>query len=80
MIDNFGDMQTRRDFITKVFRVTTLAIVAGTSGYLLLRNESDEVCNFDFVCKNCKNLKKCKLPEAKEFNKKNRNLQIDGRF
>lgn len=72
MINNYRAMQTRRDFITKVFRTTTLAIVAGTSGYLLLRNESDEVCNFDFVCKNCNNLKKCELPEAKEFNNKNK--------
>ncbi len=69
---NFVNMKTRRDFITKVFRATTLAIVAGTSGYLLLRNESDEVCDFDFVCRNCNKLKKCGLPEAKEFNNKNK--------
>ncbi len=73
MNNNFGNMQTRRDFITKVFRVSTLAIVAGTSGYLLFRDKSDEVCNYDFVCKNCNNLKKCELPEAKEFNNNNNN-------
>lgn len=65
-------MYTRRDFITKIFRIGTLAIVASVSGYLLLRKEPDYVCNFDFICKNCKKLKSCGLPEAKEFNRKNK--------
>ncbi len=60
-------MQTRRNFITSIFRVISLTIIASVSGYLLFREESDEVCNFDFVCKNCKNLKACNLPEAKKL-------------
>lgn len=64
-------MYTRRDFITTILRTTTFAVVAGASGYLIFREESDEVCNFEFVCKDCKKLKECSLPEAKEFNNKN---------
>lgn len=60
-------MQTRRDFIKKSFRMAGMAVLVGGSGYLLLREESDEACDFEFVCKNCKKLKECKLPEAKTF-------------
>ena len=59
-------MRTRRNFIISIFRIISLAIIASVSGYLLIRDESDEICNFDFVCKNCKNLKACNLPEAKD--------------
>ena len=61
-------MQTRRDFIKKSLRTAGFAVLAGGSGYLLLRDKSDEPCDFEFVCKNCKKLKECKLPEAKEYN------------
>ncbi len=44
--------------------MATFTVLAGASGYLLLRDQSDEVCNFDFVCRDCKKLKECNLPEA----------------
>jgi len=59
-------MYTRKDFILKIIRTATFASLAGVSGYLLLREPTDETCNFDFVCRDCKNLKECKLPEAKD--------------
>ena len=63
-------MYTRKEFIIKTFRMATFTALAGVSGYLLLREQSDEACNFDFVCRNCKKLKECKLPEAVEQKKK----------
>lgn len=63
-------MYTRRDFIKKTFRTASFAVLAGGGGYLLLREQSDEVCDFEFVCKNCKKLKNCNLPEAKEYGNK----------
>jgi len=63
-VANLLTMITRKDFIIKIFRTATFASLAGLSGYLLLREQTDEVCNFDFVCKNCKKLKACNLPEA----------------
>jgi len=63
-------MYNRRDFIKKTFRTVSFAVLAGGGGYLLLREQSDEVCDFKFVCKNCKKLKKCNLPEAKEYENK----------
>lgn len=59
-------MYTRKDFIIKVLRMTTFTVLAGASGYLLFREQSDEACNFDFVCRDCKKLKECNLPEAKD--------------
>lgn len=60
-------MQDRREFIIKLARGVTLATIIGVSGALILRKRDDEICNFDFVCSNCKKLKNCKLPEAKQF-------------
>jgi len=31
----------------------------------------EEKCELDFICKNCKQLKNCSLPEADDFKKKN---------
>ena len=69
-------MQTRKNFIISTFRAISLAIIASISAYLLIREESDETCNFDFVCKNCKNLKSCNLPEAKNHKKE----IVNGKF
>ena len=43
--------------------------VLATSGYLLLKPETGEECSFDFICKDCRQLKKCTLPEASDFKK-----------
>ena len=64
-------MYTRKDFIIKIFRTATFTALAGVSGYLLLREQSGESCDFDFLCRDCKKLKECKLPEAKNQKENN---------
>jgi len=68
IISKFENMQSRREFINKSLRMAGMAVLVGGSGYLLLRDDNGESCDFDFVCKNCRKLKECKLPEAKEYN------------
>ena len=63
-------MYTRRDFLKTTIRAASFAVLLGGGGYLLLREQSDEVCDFEFVCKNCKKMDKCNLPEAKEYENK----------
>lgn len=60
-------MLNRREFLTKLIRNGSLLTLAAGSGYLLLREPSDEVCDFSFVCKNCKKVKSCTLPQADEY-------------
>jgi hypothetical protein len=60
----------RRDFIKTIIRNLILSGILFISGYLLFKKKSQEKCNFDFACKNCKRQKTCELPEA-EVNKKN---------
>jgi len=59
----------RREFIKAVSRNLLLGGMAGLSGYLVFRENrgGDAYCNFDFACKNCSRLQKCKLPEAANF-------------
>ncbi|NQU35376.1 MAG: hypothetical protein HQ521_19290 [Bacteroidetes bacterium] len=57
-------MLSRKDFIIKSLRLASLTVIVSTTGYLLLREESDEKCNLDFVCGNCSRFDKCELPEA----------------
>jgi len=61
----------RRDFIKKISRNLVLGGVVATSSYLLLKPDTGEECNFDFICKNCRQLKQCSLPEADDFKKNN---------
>ncbi len=61
----------RREFIKKAGRAMVLGGIVAGSGYLLLKPKSDEKCDLDFICQNCKKSKTCSLPEAEEFNKKN---------
>ena len=61
----------RRDFIKKISRNLVLGGVLATSSYLLLKQDTGEECNFDFICKNCRQLKQCSLPEADDFKKNN---------
>ncbi len=60
-------MVNRRDFLKKVLRQVTFGSMVLGSGFLLLKEKSDETCNLDFVCRNCKKLTTCGLPEADEF-------------
>jgi len=59
-------MYTRRKFLKTTIRTASFAVLVGGGGYLLLREQTDEVCDFEFVCRNCKKLEKCNLPEAKD--------------
>ena len=61
----------RRDFIHKIARGIVFSGIVAGGGYLLLKPRSDEKCDLDFICQNCKKSKTCSLPEAEEFNKKN---------
>ena len=63
--------QTRKEFINTLFRGLILTGIVGIGGYLVLRKGSSEndSCSFDFVCKDCKKLKSCNIPEAVQFKK-----------
>lgn len=65
-------MYTRRNFIKIAVRNSALAGIAIGSGYLIFKDQLEEACNFDFICKSCKELKKCKLPEAEEHKNNNK--------
>jgi len=60
-------MINRRNFIVKLVRNGSLLSLAAISGYLIFGRNEEDVCDFSFVCKNCKKLKDCQLPEAEEF-------------
>jgi len=49
----------------------------GTSGYLVLRKRHVEsgLCNFDFVCRNCKKNSHCQLPEASKYRMNKRKIK-----
>jgi len=59
----------RRNFFKSVVQGGIFSALAGTTGYLMLRKKatSDELCNFDFVCQNCKKNRHCQLPEASKY-------------
>jgi hypothetical protein len=67
-------MTNRRNFIKTLGRGVAFAGLVGMTGYLTFRDEpaKGEACNFDFACKNCKRLKSCSLPEAREMKTKER--------
>ncbi len=57
----------RRDFINNMARASILIGLTVMSGVLLFKNETDEECDFQFVCSKCRNLSSCSLPEATKF-------------
>ncbi|MBC8486336.1 MAG: hypothetical protein H8D45_09890 [Bacteroidetes bacterium] len=66
-------MLDRRKFIKSVSQGFILSALLGMSGMLIFRkSRKGEECNFEFVCKNCKTLSSCKLPEANDFKEKNK--------
>ncbi len=68
-------MIDRRAFIKKIGRSLIVGGVIAGSGYLLLKPKTGESCNFDFICKNCRQLNKCSLPEAEDFKKNNKSTK-----
>lgn len=60
-------MIDRREFIRKAGRGLILGGVIAGGGYLLLRPKTGVACDFDFICRDCRQLKSCSLPEADDF-------------
>ena len=64
--------QDRREFIKTFSRGLILSGLAVISGVLIFRDKGgNDQCNFDFVCKNCKKINSCTLPEAADYKKMN---------
>ena len=65
----------RRKFVGKLVRVSILASLTSMAAYLLYRDkkEGPESCKFDFICKSCKQITACELPQAKDY-RTSRNL------
>jgi len=63
----------RRRFLNQIGRGTILSALAIFSGTMIYRNlNSDgESCEFDFVCRNCKKVKGCRLPDGIDYKNKN---------
>jgi hypothetical protein len=57
----------RREFIKNVARGSILVGLGLVAGKLLLRENENEKCDFDFICNNCNKLSKCQLPEAAKY-------------
>ncbi len=61
----------RREFFEKIMRYGLFAFLTAISGYLVLKEQTNENCDLDFVCKNCKINKTCNLEQANSFRKNN---------
>lgn len=63
----------RRSFLQSLMRGSILGGLAIFSGTMIYRNlNSDgESCDFDFVCRNCKKVKGCRLPDGIDYRRKN---------
>ncbi len=68
-------MLDRRNFIKSIFRNGILLGLIATVSFLVFKENNGEVCDFDFICRNCKKSKSCALPEAKDYRKK-RNKKV----
>ena len=60
----------RRQFIEKIARHGLFVSLAALTGFLFFKEETDEICDLEFVCKNCKWNKECNLDEAKKYRQK----------
>jgi hypothetical protein len=58
----------RRDFLKTVVRGIILSGIMLLVGQLLFKNKGEKSC--DFLCRNCKKLNSCTLPEAVKFKPK----------
>ncbi|MBT7826072.1 MAG: hypothetical protein HN600_05715 [Bacteroidetes bacterium] len=56
----------RRKFINNITRGGLLAGLATMSSVFLIRNKKNQntQCSYEFVCRNCKKIDNCILPEA----------------
>jgi hypothetical protein len=62
-------MTTRRTFIKTLTRSVVAGGILGTGRYLLFRDTSGQTCDFNFPCKDCRQLSSCKDGKAEEFRK-----------
>lgn len=65
-------MIDRRVFIKKMGRNLIMGGMIAGGAYLLFKPETGEGCDFDFICRDCRQLKDCKLPEADQYKKNNK--------
>ena len=57
----------RRNFIKKMGRNVIVGGVVIGGSYLLFKPETGVACNFEFICKDCRQLKSCTIDEAVVF-------------
>ena len=57
----------RREFIRKLGRGMIAAGMVAGGTCLLLKPDTGQACNLDFICKKCKQNTDCSLPEAKDY-------------
>jgi hypothetical protein len=64
---------SRREFFRKAGQLTFLSVMAGGTGYLLVKNRIQlEGCGDNQFCKKCQKLATCSLDQAKNFKKNER--------
>lgn len=62
----------RRDFLRNGTRGLIVTALAAMSGVLIYRNNTTEqTCTFNRLCKDCKSLSKCNLPEGLTYKNQN---------
>ena len=68
----------RRKFVGKLARGFILTALTSLSAYLIFREkkEGPESCQYDFICKSCKQMTACELPQAKDY-RTSRNLNYN---
>lgn len=60
----------RRQFTESIARSGLFIALASLTGFLFFKEETDEICDLEFVCKSCKRNTECNLDEAKVYRKK----------
>ncbi len=60
----------RRQFIEKIARNGLFVGLAALTGFLFFKEETDEICDLEFVCRDCKRNTECNLDEAKKYRQK----------
>lgn len=60
-------METRRNFILKIARISSVVLLSSTTTYLLLRDNNGETCNLANKCGGCSKLSGCNLSKANDY-------------
>jgi hypothetical protein len=67
-----GSKLPRRRFFTKLMQGVITLGLAGTAGYLLMKEKNGESCSLDFTCTLCDKTALCGLPAAESYRKYDR--------